>query len=284
MGRRIRATLGAVARREAHRDRRGLKKRRTRLPNQRAGNRVHFPGCLPEAQISVRRVEQNRKPFPRARRRSAPRLPTCELHLMLPSGNVCRVLERHDVRAVPVHRRKAHAAISGNSSRQHASTCEPIRSVIMTSAPASLNATALRSRGRTAPAFQRPGTCAASSSASPRAADTQRPAKRGRLHVRRLHGKARWLARALRSPRHRTPQCVRRACRARTSSRRPNASAGRRTASTPRRFARRSARAHPESASALLRRRPHVAAAVHALQSLICLSAGAIADQATSSP
>src|SRR4029077_8913008 len=40
------------------------------------------------------------------------------------------------------HRANAHATISGNSSRQNASPCDPTRSVITTSAPASRSASA----------------------------------------------------------------------------------------------------------------------------------------------
>jgi DNA polymerase III delta prime subunit len=43
-----------------------------------------------------------------------------------------------------VHRANAHATISGNSSRQNASPCDPARSVITTSAPASRSASAHR--------------------------------------------------------------------------------------------------------------------------------------------
>jgi hypothetical protein len=51
---------GRTARRRCHRT--SAVKRRTRLPHQRAGNRVHFLRRLPEAPPSMRRRTPDRKP------------------------------------------------------------------------------------------------------------------------------------------------------------------------------------------------------------------------------
>ena len=81
---------------------------------------------------------------------------------------------------VSYRRPNAHATISGNSSRHIASPCDPTRSLITTSAPASRSAAAhrvafSRKNGSTC---RRRGMCAGSDSASHRAAGSPRPARR----------------------------------------------------------------------------------------------------------
>ena len=108
-----------------------------------------------------------------------------------------------------LHFPNAHATIRGNSSCQNTSPCDPGRSLMTTSAPASRSASATqpRSGGRTALACRRRGTCAESSSALQQAVGNPRPVRRRRSHRRPPDVGARWRARALHSPRHRTPRC-----------------------------------------------------------------------------
>ena len=112
----------------------------------------------------------------------------------------------------------AHATISGNSSLQNASPCDPTRSVIddvrtcvaQRDGPAGrvLEKERLQRAGDQVRARKR-------SSASRQVVGNPRPATRRRPHRRYRDGEAPWRARALHSPRHQAPPCARRAARLR---------------------------------------------------------------------
>ena len=119
-----------------------------------------------------------------------------------------------------LHCPNAHATISGNSSRQNASPCDPTRSVMTTSAPAPAgrSPTASRSRGRRAPTCRQRDKRAEADSASLETVGSQRPAMRRRSHRRCPGVEAPWRAPTLRSLTHRTPRCARQAMRLRNAT------------------------------------------------------------------
>ena len=134
-------------------------------------------------------------------------------------------------------RPNAHATISGNSSLQNASPCDPMRSVMTTSAPASRSASAHRvgvlEEERLLPAGDEVRARQRRSASRP-AVGSLRPATRRRPRRRCRDGEAPWRVRALHWPRHRTPRFGRRAARRRSATAPIGARPRQRTSRVPR--------------------------------------------------
>ena len=113
-----------------------------------------------------------------------------------------------------LHRPNAHATISGSSSCQNESPCDPTRSVITTSRAGVAQRHRPSSRVVTEERLQGAGDEVRARKRTRhqrQAAGNRRRARRKRSRRRRLDGEARLRARAPHRPRHRTPLCVRRA-------------------------------------------------------------------------